>query len=63
MKSISHIIEFDGDGSVNVNTGQSLLDAALLEGIRHVHVCGGTAKCSTCRVDFVGRSSAIHTCL
>lgn len=50
LKSINHIVEFDGDGSVEVHQGQSLLDAALVAGIGHIHVCGGNAKCSTCRV-------------
>ncbi|MEJ7828294.1 MAG: 2Fe-2S iron-sulfur cluster-binding protein [Segetibacter sp.] len=50
MKSINHIVEFNGDGSVEVNQGQSLLDASLKAGIQHIHVCGGNAKCSTCRV-------------
>jgi adenylate cyclase len=50
LESFTHVVQFDGDGFVNVYAGQSLLHAALTAGINHVHVCGGTAKCSTCRV-------------
>ena len=50
MKNNIHIVEFDGDHSVEIYTGQSLLEAAVISGIRHMHVCGGNAKCSTCRV-------------
>jgi adenylate cyclase len=46
----NHIVEFNGDGSVEIDPEQSLLDAALTAGIQHVHVCGGIAECSTCRV-------------
>jgi len=46
----NHIVEFNGDGSVEVDAEQSLLDAALTAGIQHIHVCGGMAECSTCRV-------------
>lgn len=33
-----------------VDIEQPLLDASLQAGIRHTHVCGGHARCSTCRV-------------
>ncbi len=33
-----------------VHEGQSLLEASLSVGIPHFHVCGGNARCSTCRV-------------
>jgi len=29
---------------------QSILDASLAAGVPHYHVCGGNARCSTCRV-------------
>jgi len=32
------------------NLQLSLLDIALKHGIEHMHVCGGQARCSTCRV-------------
>lgn len=30
--------------------GQTILDASLNAGIPHYHVCGGKARCSTCRI-------------
>ena len=45
-----HLVEFEGEGFVSVQNGQSLLDASLFAGIKHLHVCGGKGKCSTCRV-------------
>jgi len=38
------------DVKVEAEPGQSLLDASLAAGITHTHVCGGRARCSTCRV-------------
>lgn len=35
---------------ISVNEQEPLLQASLKAGIRHVHVCGGNARCSTCRV-------------
>jgi adenylate cyclase len=35
---------------VDVEERQTLLNAALSAGIPHTHVCGGNARCSTCRV-------------
>jgi len=35
---------------VDVPERQTLLNAALSAGIPHTHVCGGNARCSTCRV-------------
>lgn len=31
--------------------GETLLDAALRNGIAHAHACGGHAHCSTCRIE------------
>ena len=35
---------------ITITPEQSILDASLSAGIPHFHVCGGNAKCSTCRV-------------
>jgi len=43
-------VEFLGEGTIDVEQGQSLLNASLSAGIPHFHACGGKAKCSTCRV-------------
>ena len=34
--------------------GETILLAALRAGIAHAHLCGGSARCSTCRVIIVG---------
>jgi len=36
--------------SIEVNEGQTILEATLENGIKHAHACGGNAICSTCRV-------------
>lgn len=35
---------------IDVQDSQTMLNAALAAGIPHTHVCGGHARCSTCRV-------------
>jgi adenylate cyclase len=44
-------IEFMSDAKViDVEPGESILQASLRAGIPHTHVCGGKARCTTCRV-------------
>ncbi|MDQ6969700.1 MAG: adenylate/guanylate cyclase domain-containing protein [Mariprofundus sp.] len=44
-------IRFENETVIEENNlDQSLLDIALKHGIPHMHVCGGHARCSTCRV-------------
>ena len=43
-------IEFIGEKNVNIDNGQTILDASLKAGIPHFHACGGNGKCSTCRI-------------
>ena len=43
-------VDFSIDGVVTVRRDQTVLAASLSAGIPHFHVCGGNAKCSTCRV-------------
>jgi len=45
-----YLIEFVGEKVIAISDEQSILDASLSAGIPHYHVCGGNAKCSTCRV-------------
>lgn len=35
---------------VDLQLGETLLQAALRAGIPHINVCGGIGRCSTCRV-------------
>lgn len=43
-------INFVGDKEVKTKSNIPILKASLDAGIPHTHVCGGRAKCSTCRV-------------
>src|ERR1044071_9457402 len=43
-------IEFPKEGIVNITESESILEASLSAGIPLFHVCGGNARCSTCRV-------------
>lgn len=51
--------EQDSDVFVQAEQGQSLLEAALASGIRHYNICGGHARCSTCRVRVVDNPEAL----
>ena len=45
------LIHFLPDGKkIEANEGETILLAALRAGIEHAHLCGGSARCSTCRV-------------
>jgi adenylate cyclase len=44
-------IEFLSDAkSIEIEEGESILQASLRAGIPHTHVCGGKARCTTCRI-------------
>jgi len=48
------------DKIVEIQTGESILRASLRAGIPHTYVCGGNARCTTCRVLLVdGDESSI----
>ena len=36
--------------NIDIQNGQTILEASLAASISHAHVCGGSAKCSSCRV-------------
>jgi adenylate cyclase len=38
------------DQRIEANEGETILRVALRAGIEHAHLCGGSARCSTCRV-------------
>jgi adenylate cyclase len=44
---------FPDDKSVQIGSAESILRASLRAGIPHAHVCGGNARCSTCRIVIV----------
>jgi len=43
----------EGVGSVEVESGKRLVTALREAGIDQLHACGGKARCTTCRVEFV----------
>jgi len=45
-----YLVEFAEEKVIEVSKNQSILDASLSAGLPHFHVCGGNAKCSTCRI-------------
>ncbi len=47
-------MDFIGDKTVNTKSNIPILEASLSNGIDHTHVCGGRARCSTCRVIVIG---------
>jgi adenylate cyclase len=46
----NHLVDFVGEEVVTISRKETILDASLSAGIPHFHVCGGNARCSTCRV-------------
>ena len=47
---ITRIRYLPDECEVEVAAGETILAASLRAGIPHTHVCGGNARCSTCRV-------------
>lgn len=45
-----HIHYLPDDRSIEVDDDDIILAASLRAGIPHTHICGGSARCSTCRV-------------
>lgn len=43
-------VVFENEGTYEAEQGETILAASLKNGIPHMHVCGGNARCSTCRV-------------
>ena len=43
----------EGEGEFDVAAGQRLVLALTESGIDQLHACGGNARCTTCRVEFV----------
>lgn len=52
----------DGIGSVEVPAGKRLVNALVDEAkVDQLHACGGNARCTTCRVEFVAGEPAKQT--
>ena len=52
-------LSYPGGRRVEVPRGYSVLEASLHHGIPHASVCGGRARCSTCRIRILGDCSAL----
>ncbi len=46
-------VTVEGYGTFEVETGQRLVLAIERHGVDILHACGGNARCTTCRVEFV----------
>jgi ferredoxin len=52
----------DGVGEFEVPAGKRLVNALVDEcGVDQLHACGGVARCTTCRVEFVAGEPAAIT--
>jgi adenylate cyclase len=52
-------LSYPNGAKVSVPKGLSVLEASLRNGIPHASVCGGKARCSTCRIRVVGDPGAL----
>ena len=43
-------VNFEGEKEIEVAENKSILECSLQSGIPHTHVCGGNARCTTCRI-------------
>ncbi len=43
----------DGEGEFEVASGKRLVQVLTEAGIDQLHACGGNARCTTCRVEFI----------
>ncbi len=46
-------VHFVGGPTVELEEGESVLDASTRQGLDHMHACGGKCRCSTCRIEVV----------
>jgi ferredoxin len=51
----------DGFGTFEVAPGTRLVRALEQNGVDVLHACGGNARCTTCRVEFIDGEPARHT--
>lgn len=54
-------LTIEGHGAVEVPTGKRLVLAIEEAGVDILHRCGGNARCTTCRVEFVTGEPAAMT--
>jgi adenylate cyclase len=49
------------DIRLDLEEGETILQASLRAGVPHVHACGGQARCSTCRVIVLNGEKTCHS--
>jgi ferredoxin len=54
-------IEVEGKGAFEVDAGARLVNAIEAAGVDILHRCGGYARCTTCRVEFIAGEPAKMT--
>jgi ferredoxin len=54
-------LTIEGVGTFDVPEGQRLVLAIEQQGVDILHACGGNARCTTCRVEFIGGEPATMT--
>ena len=54
-------LTIDGVGTYDVTDGQRLVLAIEQQGVDILHACGGNARCTTCRVEFLEGEPAAMT--
>ena len=47
----SAVIRHSSGQSIPISPGQSMLEAIRIAGVEHACICGGNARCTTCRVE------------
>lgn len=52
-------LSYAGGRTISVPRGLSVLEASLRHHISHASVCGGKARCSTCRIRIVGGATGL----
>jgi len=52
-------LSYSNGRTVRIPKGLSVLEASLRHGVPHASVCGGRARCSTCRIRVIGDCSAL----
>ncbi|WP_072658953.1 adenylate/guanylate cyclase domain-containing protein [Mariprofundus micogutta] len=50
---MSYLYSETDDKRFSVSSQETILESSLKAGIEHTHVCGGKARCSTCRVEVI----------
>lgn len=55
------MLSYGNGKTVRVPKGLSVLEASLRHNLPHASVCGGRARCSTCRIRIIGDHAALPT--